>query len=53
MFIILLKSDFNVSPISAGLGETLIPTDSRTVFFSSAEPELPDTIAPAWPFFCL
>lgn len=36
-----------VSPIAEGVGDTAMPASSRALILSSAEPEFPDTIAPA------
>lgn len=36
-----------VSPIAEGVGDTAIPASSRALILSSAEPEFPETIAPA------
>ena len=36
-----------VSPIAEGVGDTAMPASSRALILSSAEPEFPETIAPA------
>lgn len=36
-----------VSPIAEGVGDTAMPASSKALILSSAEPEFPETIAPA------
>ena len=38
-----------VSPIAEGVGDTAMPASSKALILSSADPEFPETIAPAWP----